>query len=63
MDPLHPARVVLKETRRGVHNANSNEPGRSLLHAQDMGKTQDHRTFIEQRLAVGGGWQLAVGGP
>ena len=45
--------------------------GRSLLHGQDMGKTQDHRNrkSVEQRLAVGGrrsaagGWRrLAVGG-
>ena len=36
---------------------------RSLLHGQDRDKTQDHRSSIEQWLAVGGGWWLvAVGG-
>ena len=41
-----------------------------LLHGQDMDKTQDCRSGIEQWLAVGGwrrlavgGWRLAVGGP
>ena len=46
--------------------------GRSLLHGQDMGKTQDHRNSVERwvaavggwrLVAVGGGWRLAVGGP
>ena len=55
------------ENRLGkkVRNANRNEPsrGRSLLHGPDTGNTQDHRSIIEQRLAVGGGWRLAaVGG-
>ena len=35
--------------------------GTSLLHGQDMGKTQNHRNSIEQWRAVGGGWPLAVG--
>ena len=49
----------------GARNANRNKRslGCSLLHVQDMGKTQNHRNSIEQRLAVGGGWRLAaVGG-
>ena len=59
------ARAVLKGGKVGVRNANRNEPsrGRSLRHGQDMGKTQNHRSSIEQWLAVGGGWRLvAVGG-
>ena len=46
--------------------------GRSLLHGQDMCRTQEHQSSIEQfwrlvavggwRLAVGDGWRLAVGG-
>ena len=52
-------RVTKKKSR--ARNTNRNEPsrGRSLLRGQDMGKTQDHRNTIEQRLAVGG-WRLAV---
>ena len=47
-----------------LRNANRNERsrGRSLLHGQGMGKTQDHKNSIEQWLAVGGWWRLAVGG-
>ena len=51
--------------KKRVRNANRNEPSRerSLLHDQDMDKTQDHRTTVKQRSAVGGGWWLvAVGG-
>ena len=64
--------------KKKVRNANRNEPsrGRSLLHSQNMAKIQDHRSSIEQwlavaggcwvggggRLAVGGWWRLAVGG-
>ena len=51
------------DTQEGVsekraRNANRNEPsrGRSLLHGQDMGKAQDHRSNSEQWLAIGGGW-------
>ena len=38
----------------GVRNANRHERsrGRSLLHGQDMGKTQDHRKNIKQWLAA-----------
>ena len=45
----------------GVRNANRKQRsrGRSLLHGQDMGRAQDHRSGIEQC----GGWRLAVGGP
>ena len=47
--------------------AHRNEPprGGSLLHVQDMGKTQDHKSIIEQQwrlAAVAGWWRLAVGG-
>ena len=54
-----------KYTKKNVRNANRNErsQGRSLLHGQDRGTTQDHRNGIEQRLAVGGWRRLAaVGG-
>ena len=37
--------------------------GHSLPHSQDMDEIQDHRRTVEQLLAVGGGWQLAVGDP
>ena len=49
---------------KGVRNANRNEcsRGRSLLHRQDMGKTQNHKNSIELRLAAAGGWQLVAGG-
>ena len=70
---LASGRAVLKGGRKRVRNAGRSEPsqGRSLLHGQDMGKTQDHRSIIEQLLAVGSGWwlvavsgwRLAVGGP
>ena len=45
--------------KKRARNININEPSqrRSLLHGQDMGKTQDHRNIIEQWLAVGGGWR------
>ena len=59
------ARAVLQgEKQKRIRNANRNKRsrGRSLLHGQDMGKTQDRRPSIEQWLAVGGGWRLAVGG-
>ena len=52
------------KTKR-IRNANRNERSRerSLLHGQDMGKTQNHRQSTEQWLAVDGGWRwLAVGG-
>ena len=54
--------LSLREKHR-VRNANRNERsrGRSLLHGQDIGKTQDHRKSIEQ-LQMVGGWRLAVGG-
>ena len=69
----HRHRAGLTGRKKRVRNANRNKPsqGPSLLHGQDMGKTQDHRTIIQQWLAVGGGWwlvavgdwwQLAVGG-
>ena len=47
-----------------LRSANRNKPsrGRSLLHGQGMGKTEDHRSIVEQWLAVGGGCRLAVGG-
>ena len=57
--------------KEGYRNANRNElsQGHSLLHGQDMGKTQNRRNSVEQWLAVGrwwlvavGGWRLAVGG-
>ena len=61
------ARAVLQGERKRVRTANRNgrSRGRSLLHGQDMGKTQDHRSVVEQWLAVSGGrggWRLAVGG-
>ena len=68
------AGLSLREEKKGgggrKANRNERSRGRSLLHGQDMGKTQDHRNGIEQWLAVGsgwrlaavGGWQLAVGG-
>ena len=48
-----------------VRNTNRNErsQGRSLLHGQNLGNTQNHRNSVVQCLAVGGGWRLAVGGP
>ena len=70
-------RAALQGEKR-VHNANENERsrGRSLLHGQDMDKTQHHRGSIAAvavAVAVGGlavgrlvavsGWRLAVGGP
>ena len=62
--PRHSTRAVHKGGLKKVRNANRNERSRgysSLLHGQDMGKTQNHRWSIEQRLAVGG-WRLAAGG-
>ena len=48
---------------RNAHTEDERSRGRSLLHGQDTGKTQNHRNSIEQWLAVGGGWRLAaVGG-
>ena len=50
---------------RNVCTAKRDEfsPRRSLLHGQDKGHTRDHRSIIEQWLAVGGGWwRLVVGG-
>ena len=67
-------KAVLKrgKKKKRVRSAHRNERsrGRSVLHGQDMGKTQNHRNSIEQYLAVdgnwrladGGGWRLAVGG-
>ena len=46
-----------KEGRVRDANRNGRPRGRSLLHSQDMGKTQDHRSDIEQWLAAGGGWR------
>ena len=45
-------------------NRNEHSWGRSLLHGQHMGKTQDHRSGIGswRRLALGGWWQLAAVG-
>ena len=56
-------RAVLTRKKKRVRNANRNEPlrGRSLLHGE--GKTQNHRSIIEQWSVVGGSWRLvAVGG-
>ena len=55
----------MKQKKKRVSSANRTKRsrGRALLQGQDMGKTQDHRNGVEQRLAVGGGWwRLAVGG-
>ena len=54
---------VGRQNKKRVHSADRNERsrGRSRLHGQDMGKTQDHRNGIDRWLAVGG-WRLAVGG-
>ena len=63
--PWQPStRAVLKGGKKSVCNTNTNERswGRSLLHDQDMGKTQSHRNSIEQCSAVGGGWPLAISG-
>ena len=57
-----PGGAVLRGKR--VRNANRNERsrGRSLLHGEDMGNTQNHSNSIEPWLAVGGGWRwMAVG--
>ena len=53
-----PPGVSSRAKKKSLRTANRNERsrGRSLLHGQDMGKTQDHRNRIEQWLAVGG-WQ------
>ena len=50
---------------QGGCNANRNERAlvHSLLHGQDMGRTQNHRNGVEQRRLAVGGWRLAVGGP
>ena len=62
--PSTVTRAVLKEKQGWgvVTPTGTNVRGRSLLHGQDMGKTQDHRNHIERWLAVGGWWRLAVGG-
>ena len=65
--PLPDTRALLKgaKTKKRGRTANRNEASRqrSLLHGQDLDKTQDHKTTVKQRLAVGGGWWLvAVGG-
>ena len=61
-----PSRAVLKGKRKkGIGNTKRNEPSRKryLLDGQNMDKTQNHRSIIEQWPAVGGGWWLvAVGG-
>ena len=58
--------AVLKGGDNGFRNANRNKrsQGCSLLHGQDMGKTQTTETVLNNgwRLAAGGGWRLAVGG-
>ena len=56
-----------KKRMGGFRNTIRNEPsrGRSLAHGLAMDKTQDHRSTIDQWLAVGGGWWLmavTVGG-
>ena len=63
-----PVRAVLKGKKGGFRNTNRNNRnersrGCSLLHGEDMGNTQNHRKSVEQWLAVGGGWRLAVGDP
>ena len=57
-----PPRAILKWEKGGIGNTNRHERSRerSLLHGQDMGKTQNHRNSFEQWLAVGGGWRLVV---
>ena len=55
-------RAVLKGAGGGVEEGNESSQGRSLLRGQDMGKTENRRNGVEQWLAVGGGWRLAVGG-
>ena len=40
----------------------SDRQRRSLLPGQDKGKIQEHRSIIEQWLAVGSGWRLAAAG-
>ena len=49
--------------RKRVRDTNKIERsrGRSLVHGQDMGKTQDHRSTVERWLTVGGWRRLAVG--
>ena len=56
--------VLMGKKKKRVCNANRNERsrGRSLLHGPDMGTAQNQSNSIEQWLAVGGGWQLAVCG-
>ena len=67
-----------KQKRARNANRNGHSRGRSVLFARDVGETEDHRSTIEEwvavggwrfvavggwrRLAVGGSWQLAVGG-
>ena len=59
--PVPRLSVMKKKKRVRTANRNERSRGRSLLRGQDMGKTQDHRSTTEQRLAVGGGWRrLAV---
>ena len=60
--PPPPHTPGLPKGEKKVRNANRNQRsrGRFLLHGQDMGKTQDHRSSTEQWLAVGGGWRLVV---
>ena len=53
---LNKNKAFATPTETNVHG------GRSLLHGQDMGETQYHRISVEQWLAVGGDWRLAVGG-
>ena len=59
----NPGAVLMGKTK-GIPNANRNEQSwrHSPLHVQDTDKAQDHKSGIEQWLAVGGGWRLAVGG-
>ena len=49
-----------KKKRDRDTNRKERSRGRSPLHGQDMGNTQDHRKSIEQWLAVGGGWRLVA---
>ena len=52
-----------KEERVRNDNRNDGSRGRSLLHGQDMGKTQNYGTVLNngrRLVAVGGGWRLVV---
>ena len=51
---VHAAGLSLRG-KKGVGNANRNEPAGDALCSTNMVKTQDHRRIIEQWLAVRGG--------